>query len=125
MKYLTAITLVCCMPGFATLSEKTRSSIDQITGVKGVYTEAEDVHKVSFPRDDVKVIVDRWPMLPFMGLTSWAAFTTGTQKESMVMGDLVLFEDEVNPVISTALENGLDVTALHNHFFFDSPKVMF
>jgi hypothetical protein len=125
MKYLVVLSIACCIPGFATLPEKTRNSIDQITGVKGVYTATEDVHKVSFPRNDVKVIVDHWPMLPFMGLTSWAAFSTGTQKESIVMGDLVLFEDEVNPVISTALDNGLDVTALHNHFFFDNPKVMF
>jgi hypothetical protein len=60
-----------------------------------------------------------------MGLTSWAAFRKGVEKESMVMGDLVLFEDEVNPVMSVALENGLSVTALHNHFFYDNPKVYF
>jgi hypothetical protein len=64
-------------------------------------------------------------MKPFMGLTSWAAFRKGVEKESMVMGDLVLFEDEVNPVMSVALENGLSVTALHNHFFYDNPKVYF
>jgi hypothetical protein len=64
-------------------------------------------------------------MKPFMGLTSWAAFRKGVEKESMVMGDLVLFEDEVNPVMSVALENGLNVTALHNHFFYDNPKVYF
>jgi hypothetical protein len=60
-----------------------------------------------------------------MGLTSWAAFMEGTKTEAMVMGDLVLFEDEVNPVMSAALQNGLSVTALHNHFFFDQPKVYF
>jgi hypothetical protein len=64
-------------------------------------------------------------MHPFMGLTSWAAFTPHSGTELMVMGDLVLFEDEVNPVMSAALDNGLEVTALHNHFFFDSPRVMF
>ncbi|HKI71267.1 MAG TPA: DUF1259 domain-containing protein, partial [Verrucomicrobiae bacterium] len=76
-------------------------------------------------RTDVKVVVDDWPMPPFMGLTSWAAFTAGKGAEAMVMGDLVLFQDEVNPVMSAALENGLNVTALHNHFFFDEPKVYF
>jgi len=60
-----------------------------------------------------------------MGLTSWAAFTAGKGAEAMVMGDLVLFQDEVNPVMSAALEDGLSVTALHNHFFFDEPKVYF
>jgi hypothetical protein len=107
------------------LSDAAKSKIDQVTGVKGVYTPAEDTHKVTFPRTDVKVTVDRYQMPPFMGLTSWAAFTTGHVTEAIVMGDLVLFEDEVNPVMSTALDNGLEVTALHNHFFFDSPRVMF
>jgi hypothetical protein len=62
-----------------------------------------------------------------MGLTSWAAFSPGKAgtAEAMVMGDLVLFEDEVNQVMSTLLDNGVEVTALHNHFFFDSPKVYF
>jgi len=66
-------------------------------------------------------------MPPFMGLTSWAAFTPGEKAgiEAMVMCDLVLFEDEVNPVMSALLEHGVEVTALHNHFFFDKPRVMF
>jgi hypothetical protein len=81
---------------------------------------AEGVVKVSFPRNDVKVEVDGWAMPPFMGLTSWAGFTPGQKPgvEAMVMGDLVLFEDEV----SAALDAGLEVTALHNHFFYDRPK---
>jgi hypothetical protein len=75
----------------------------------------------------VEVAVDGWKMPPFMGLTSWAAFTPGKASiaEAMVMGDLVLFEDEVNPVMSKLLEGGVQVTALHNHFFFDAPKVYF
>ena len=81
--------------------------------------------KVSKPRTDVKIRVDGWQMPPFMGLTSWAAFTPGHDGQTMMMGDTVLFEDEVNPAMSAALENGLDVTALHNHFFFDEPKVYF
>jgi hypothetical protein len=60
-----------------------------------------------------------------MGLTSWASFMPGMKGETMVMGDLVLMQDEVNPVMSAALDNGLQVTALHNHFFFDEPKVYF
>jgi hypothetical protein len=89
---------------------------------------SDSVVKVSFPRDDVRVEVDGWnKMPPFMGLTSWAAFVPGEKAgiEAMVMGDLVLFEDEVNPVMSAALDNGLEVTALHNHFFFDKPHVLF
>src|SRR5215216_692109 len=101
------------------------AKIDSITGLKGVWTEAEKVHKVSQPRTDLPVSVDGWTMPPFMGLTSWAAFAPGVDAEAIVAGDIVLFEDEVNPVMSAALDSGLAVTALHNHFFFDQPRVYF
>jgi len=98
--------------------------IDQIIGLKGKFNEKEGVYKVTFPRNDVKIAVDGWNMPPFMGLGTWAAFTA-TQNGAIVMGDTVLFEDEVNSAMSAALDNGLNVTALHNHFFFDQPKVFF
>lgn len=100
------------------------AAIEAATGLKGTYNKAENVFKVSRPRDDIKLQVDRWSMPPFMGLTSWAAFTP-MGKAAMVMGDTVVFEDEVNPAMSAALDAGLEVTALHNHFFFDQPKVFF
>ena len=100
------------------------AQIEQIIGVKGAMIPAEHVFKVAKARSDVKVQVDGWPMPPFMGLGSWAAFTPSSHG-AMVMGDTVLFEDEVNPVMSAALDNGLEVTALHNHFFFDQPRVYF
>jgi hypothetical protein len=100
------------------------AKIDQITGLKGKLNEKEAVYKLTFPRNDVKVVVDGWTMPPFMGLGTWAAFTP-TKDGAMVMGDTVLFEDEVNAAMSAALDNGLNVTALHNHFFFDHPKVYF
>ncbi len=120
--------LIC--PVIAMLPVTARAALDtnriaQITSLSGAWNAAEGVFKVSAPRNDVKVSVDGWTMPPFMGLTSWAAFTAGKGAEAMVMGDLVLFQDEVNPVMSAALENGLSVTALHNHFFFDEPKVYF
>jgi hypothetical protein len=99
--------------------------IDELTGLKGKMNEKEGVYKVTFPRDDVKVVVNGWTMPPFMGLGTWAAFTKGARTEAMVMGDTVLFEDEVNAAMTAALDNGLSVTALHNHFFFDQPKVYF
>src|SRR5438477_1590426 len=98
--------------------------IDELTGLKGKMNEKEGVYKVTFPRNDVKVAVDGWTMPPFMGLGPWAAFTA-TPNGAMVMGDTVLFEDEVNAAMIAALDNGLSVTALHNHFFFDHPKVYF
>src|SRR6266487_1999702 len=101
------------------------AQIDELTGLKGKLNEQENVYKVSSPRTDLKISVDQWEMPPFMGLTSWASFMPGMQGEAMVMGDLVLMQDEVNPVMSAAFENGLQVTALHNHFFYDEPKVYF
>lgn len=99
--------------------------IDQLTGLKGKLNEKEGTYKISFPREDVPVSVDGWKIPTFMGLSTWAAFTKATHNEAMVMGDTVLFEDEVNLAMFVALESGLNVTALHNHFFFDHPKVFF
>ena len=101
------------------------AKIESITGLRGVLNEKENTFKVSKPRNDVAITVEQVRLAPFMGLTSWATFTPGTKDNIMVMGDMVLFEDEVNPAMSAALDNGLEVTALHNHFFFDEPKVYF
>src|SRR5437867_2947734 len=101
------------------------AKVDEVTGLKGRLNEAEGVYKVTSPRADLKISVDKWEMPPFMGLTSWAAFMPGMKGEAMVMGDLVLMQDEVNPVMSAALDHSLQVTALHNHFFFDEPKIYF
>ncbi len=98
--------------------------IERLTGVKGQFNEKEGVFKVSVPRTNLKVTVAGVKMTPPMGLTSWAAFTKAGD-QTMVMGDMTLLEDQVNPVMDAALSNGLDITALHNHFFWDSPKVMF
>ena len=122
-KRLLLVSLWVVSIGIASGSLDT-DKIDQATGLKGKLNEKEGVYRVSFPRNDVKVVVDGWTMPPFMGLGTWAAFTE-TKNGAMVMGDTVLFEDEVNPAMSVALENGLSVTALHNHFFFDHPKVYF
>jgi Domain of Unknown Function (DUF1259) len=122
-KKLLLVSLWVVSIGIASGSLDT-GKIDQATGLKGKLNEKEGVYKVTFPRDDVKVVVGGWTMPPFMGLGTWAAFKE-TNAGAMVMGDTVLFEDEVNTVMSAALDNGLSVTALHNHFFFDEPKVYF
>src|ERR1043166_1672638 len=104
-----------CIP-FALFGEDRKldtARIDELAGLKGKLNEQEHVYKVSSPRTDLKIWVDKWEMPPFMGLTSWAAFMPGMKGEAMVMGDLVLMQDEVNPVLSAALDNALQVTALH------------
>ena len=120
---MASISLIAIARSFA--ADLDMGRIDELTGFKGKMNEKEGVYKVTFPRNDVKVVVDGWTMPPFMGLGTWAAFTKGAHTEAMVMGDTVLFEDEVNSAMSAALDNGLSVTALHNHFFFDQPKVYF
>jgi len=82
------------------------------------------IAKISVPRADLGMVIDGAAMQPFQGLTSWAAFQ-GAGDQTMVMGDIVLTETQVNPAMSAALDNGLEVTALHNHFFFDRPHVFF
>jgi len=125
---LCGAVAVSLSPGSAPASAADKkldtAKIEQITGLKGSYNEKENVFKVSMPRADVQVSVDGWRMPPFMGLGPWAAFTPH-HSGAMVMGDMVLFQDEVNPAMSAALDSGLAVTALHNHFFFDEPKVYF
>jgi hypothetical protein len=123
MKKMALLILsLASLPGFAALDT---NRIEQIIGLKGAWNAAEGVFKITLPRNDVKVSVDGWTMPPFMGLASWAAFTEQKTDDTMVMGDTVLFQDEVNPVMSVALDNGLSVTALHNHFFFEEPRVYF
>ncbi len=102
-------------------------TVEKVLGTKPDVFPEEGVVKVNFPRTDVKVAIDGRPFEPFMGLTSWAAFQPGLKEgvEAMLMGDMVLFEDEVNLAMSAALDQNLEVTALHNHFFFDVPKVYF
>jgi len=100
------------------------AKIEELTGLKGALDAEEGVFKVSLPRADIAATAAGVRMTPPMGLTAWAAFTRAG-KQAMVMGDMVMLEDQVNPVMSVALANGLEVTALHNHFFWDTPKIMF
>src|SRR6266480_4727922 len=123
--FLLRTTILLGISSSAFAADLNTARIDELTGLKGKMNEKEGVYKVTFPRDDVKVVVDGWTMPPFMGLGTWAAFTKGVHSEAMVMGDTVLFEDEVNRAMSVALDNGLNVTALHNQFFFDQPEVFF
>jgi len=100
------------------------ATIERLTGEKGTLDEKEGVFKVSAPRKDLSVTIAGVKMTPPMGLTSWAAFKRA-DRDDMVMGDMVMTEDQVSPVMSAALDNGLEVTALHNHFIWDSPRIMF
>lgn len=122
-KPFLALLFVACLSNLSTACELSAEKVGEVMGVKTT-TTPDGVVRVGWPRKDVKVQVDGLAMRPFMGLGTWAAFQK-TGDDAMVMGDTVLFEDEVNPALDAALANGLEVTALHNHFFYDEPKVFF
>jgi hypothetical protein len=92
-------------------------------GKQGDYKS--NVLKVNIPRNDLKVTIDGNATPTPFGFGGWIAMTKGTGGNDVMMGDLVLVEDEVNPVMSALLSNGLEVTALHNHFFFESPRIFY
>ena len=85
----------------------------------------DGVLKVNIPRSDLKVTIQQKPVPTPLGFGGWIALTKGEGGHEVMMGDLVLTQDEVNPVMSALLENGLDVTALHNHFFFEEPRIFY
>jgi hypothetical protein len=87
-------------------------------------TTPDGVVRLAWARSDVPVMVDGLRLKPFAGLGSWAAFTSAPHG-AMVMGDTVVFQDEVTPAMDAAFAHGLEVTGLHNHFFYDEPKVYF
>jgi hypothetical protein len=90
---------------------------------KGDYKSS--VLKINIPRNDLKVAIDGAATPTPFGFGGWLAMTKGDGGSDVMMGDLVLLEDEVNPVMSALLDNGLEVTALHNHFFFESPRIFY
>ena len=83
-----------------------------------------DVYKFSMPRGDLKVVVKGVEVKPALALGSWAAFKMAGN-QAMVMGDIVMTEDEVNPVISRLQQGGIEQTGLHNHILHESPRVMY
>jgi hypothetical protein len=85
----------------------------------------DSVLKVNIPRSDLNITIAGVKTPTPFGFGGWIAMTKGTGDHDVMMGDLVLTQDEVNPVMSALLDNGLEVTALHNHFFWDEPRVFF
>lgn len=96
--------------------------IDQVLGRSG--QKLGDVYKFGFPRTDLHVSVHGLAIKPGLALGSWAAFT-GTDDDAMVMGDLVLLEDEVNPVIEKLRSAGFEISAVHNHLIDETPRVIY
>ena len=99
------------------------ATVLQTLGRQGDFKD--NVLKVNIPRSDIKVSVDGIATPTPFGFGGWIALTKGDHGMQVMMGDLVLTETEVNPVMSALLDNGLEVTALHNHFFYDAPRIFY
>jgi hypothetical protein len=110
-------------PGFAQDMPADYASVLKTLGKQGDFKD--NVLKVNIPRSDLKVAVEGIATPTPFGFGGWVALTKGTGGSDVMMGDLVLTESEVNPVMSALLDNGLEVTALHNHFFFETPRIFY
>jgi len=114
--------LIWLMMTFGSAYAADFNDVEKILGVPGQMQEGAVVF--SFPRSDIKVTIDGEPVPTAFGFGSWTAWKE-MRKESMVMGDLVLLEKEINPVISVLAEANINVTALHNHFIGEIPRIMY
>src|SRR6266852_1256905 len=124
MRTITAVAGLTMM--FAAYGQQMPAEYDGVLKALGKQGDFKDgVLKINIPRNDLKVTIDGIATPTPFGFGGWLAMTKGTGDMEVIMGDLVLLEDEVNPVMSALLSNGLEVTALHNHFFFESPRIFY
>src|SRR3982750_2574914 len=127
-KQIRILLCAICIAAFTQIStaQEIPSDYQQVLKVvdkKGDYKA--NVLKVNIPRNDLQVKIAGHAVPTPFGFGGWFAMTKGDGGEEVVMGDLVLTQDEVNPVMSALLEHGFDVTALHNHFFWDEPRMFY
>lgn len=107
----------------AQVPQYTRVSIDRITGGQGAYSPDDEVYRVVLPREEATMVWDYQTLSPNLGLNSWAAFKPGIHDEALLTGQLLLLDDEVDAVISAALQAGLNVSGLASSSVFDGPHL--
>ena len=108
-----------CPPGSSKLDIQ---KIEQVTGMKGVEKNGE--YKITVPQNDLNIVVDGFKIIPPMGLSSWIAFTPCADSV-MMMGDIILTENDLAPVQQEVIRQGLTITAIHNHFVRNRPNVIY
>ena len=126
--YSTLAAILCAFLGlaFQAQAQEVPSEYQEVLKTLGKQGDFKaNVLKVNIPRKDLVVTVDGVATPTPFGFGGWLAMTKGDRGMNVMMGDLVLTEDEVNPVMSALLDNGLEVTALHNHFFYESPRLFY
>jgi Domain of Unknown Function (DUF1259) len=124
--FITCAAVSCVAVGSTAGAQQIPAEYQQVLttlGKQGDYKA--NVLKVNIPRNDLTVMVAKVSTPTPFGFGGWVAMTKGTGGMELLMGDLVLTQEEVNPVMSALLDNGLEVTALHNHFFWDEPRVFY
>src|SRR5580765_97839 len=134
-KYYDCLSVIFCLMFLCSMSQAQMSrmsdtsnpkldipKIEQVTGMKGVEKNGE--YKITIPQNDLNVTVDGFKIIPPMGLGSWAAFTPSSHG-AMLMGDIILTETDLKPVQQEVINQGLTITAIHNHFVRNLPNVMY
>lgn len=116
------ILLLAVFPKLLSAQGVTTLKVDEALGRGGQKTG--NVYRVGFPRTDLHVTVAGMEVKPGLALGSWAAFS-GSDSQAMVMGDLVLLETELNPVIKALRASGFEITAVHNHLMGETPHVLY
>jgi len=123
---ILSLSIFCAFGAAARASAQTPAEYQNVLTTLGRTGDFKDsVLKVNIPRSDLKVTIGQRPAPTPFGFGGWVALTKGTDGTDVMMGDLVLTEDEVNPVMSAILDNGLEATALHNHFFWEQPRIFY
>lgn len=108
------------------LSAADIAAIEAAMGKKGAYVEAQATHSTPLPRNDLKVTIKGEPVPISFGFGGWVAIKhTLDGKSAMLMSDTVLLQEEVNPLMSAALAQGLEIGAVHNHFFYEEPRIFY
>src|SRR5215213_4968793 len=108
------------------LTEAEITAIETAIGKKGKYVEAEGVYTIPLPRNDLKISIKGESVPISFGFGGWVSIKkTIDGKSAVLMSDTVLLQEEVNPLISSAQANGLEISAIHNHFFYEEPRVFY
>ena len=125
-RFLIVCAALSLSSGSVARAQDIPAEYQQVLTALGKQGDFKDkVLKVNIPRNDLSVTVANVKTPTPFGFGGWVAMTKGTGGMDVMMGDLVLTQDEVNPVMSALLDNGVEVTALHNHFFWDEPRMFY